>query len=29
MLLAAENLQFEKATELRDEVKRIKLEMGL
>jgi len=29
MLLAAENLQFEKAAELRDEVKRIKLEMGL
>ena len=29
MLLAADNLQFEKAAELRDEIKRIKLEMGL
>jgi excinuclease ABC subunit B len=29
MLLAAENLQFEKAADIRDEIKRIKLEMGL
>ena len=29
MLLAADNLQFEKAAELRDEIKKIKLEMGL
>jgi excinuclease ABC subunit B len=29
MLLAADNLQFERAAELRDEIKRIKLEMGL
>ena len=29
MLLAADNLQFEKAAEFRDEIKRIKLEMGL
>jgi excinuclease ABC subunit B len=29
MLLAADNLQFEKAAELRDEIKRIKIEMGI